>query len=144
MSRPKISQMEAYIIETLRTNGITNEEIIHDVKVKDVSKWKQIHEKFDFEQLITLAEKDFESFEKAINEGYAVKFVTVGGLERLLRLKFQKEPGKAYQKLETGAKELDLDEVSLQELKQMLSINWKVEKDTQGVSVLLKEQKDFN
>lgn len=144
MNRPKISQMEAYMIETLRLNGITNEEIIHDIKEKDVSKWKQISEKFDFEQLITLAEKDFESFEQAINEGYAVKFVTIGGLGRLLKLKFQKEPGEDYQQLETGAGKLVLDESSLHELKQMLSLNWKVEKDDPGISVLLKEQKDFN
>ncbi|GEN85833.1 hypothetical protein [Oceanobacillus sojae] len=143
MNRLKISQMEAYIIETLRVNGITNEEIIHDVKEKDVSKWKQIHEKYDYEQLITLAEKDFEAFEQVINEGYAVKFVTVGGLERLLRLKFQKEPGEDYQKLETGAKALKLDAASLHELEQMLSLNWRVEKDEQGISVLLKEQKEF-
>ncbi|GGP09247.1 hypothetical protein [Oceanobacillus neutriphilus] len=143
MNRPKISQMEAYMIETLRTNGITNEEIIHDVKEKDVSKWKQINEKFDFEQLIVLAEKDFSAFEQVINEGYAVKFVTVGGLERLLRLKFQKEAGEDYQKLETGAKGLKLDEASFRDLEQMLSLNWKVEEDEQGISVLLKEQKDF-
>ncbi|MCT1903065.1 hypothetical protein [Oceanobacillus sojae] len=143
MKRPKISQMEAYIIETLRVNGITNEEIIHEVKEKDVSKWKQIHEKYDYEQLITLAEKDFEAFKQIINAGYAVKFVTVGGLERLLRLKFQKEPGEDYQKLETGVKGLKLDAASLHELEQMLSLNWKVEKDEQGISVLLKEQKEF-
>lgn len=37
MTRPKISLMEAYMIETLRVNGITNEEIIAGVKAKDVS-----------------------------------------------------------------------------------------------------------
>ncbi|WP_080873950.1 hypothetical protein [Oceanobacillus timonensis] len=143
MSRPKISQMDAYMIETLRTNNVTNEEMIQAVKEKDVSKWQKLNEKFDFEQLITLAEKDFASFEQVIHEGYAVKFVTVGGLERLLRLKFGKEPEKDYQKQQTGAVSLNIDASSLEELKQMLSLNWKVEEDESGVSILLKEQKDF-
>lgn len=144
MNQPKISQMEAYMIETLRANGIINEEIIQAVKEKDVSSWKQIHEEFDFEQLITLAEKDFTAFEKVIKEGYTIKFVTVGGLEKLLRLRFGKEPNEDYQKYQTGVKGVALDGSSLQELKQMLSLNWKVDEGTQGVSVLLKEQKDFN
>ena len=143
MNRPKISQMDAYMIETLRINNVTNEEIIQAVKENDVSKWQKLNEKFDFEQLIALAEKDFVSFEQAINEGYAVKFVTVGGLERLLRLKFGKEPEKDYQKQQTGAVGLNIDASSLEELKQMLSLNWKVEEDESGVSILLKEQKDF-
>lgn len=131
------------MIETLRANGITNEEIIAGVKAKDVTGWKQINEKFDFEQLIVLAEKDLASFEKAVNDGYIVKFVTVGGLERLLSLKFGKEAGKDYQKKQTGAAGLNLDEASLNELEQILSLNWKIEKEAEGISVLLKEQKDF-
>ncbi|MDM8099676.1 MULTISPECIES: hypothetical protein [Oceanobacillus] len=144
MTRPKISLMEAYMIETMRVNGITNEEIIVGVKAKDVSGWKQINEKFDFEQLIALAEKDLAAFEKVIHDGYAVKFVTVGGLERLLSLKFGKEAGKDYQKQQAGVIDLNLDEPALSELKQILSPNWKVEDGAEGISVLLKEQKDFS
>ncbi|MFD1065852.1 hypothetical protein [Oceanobacillus locisalsi] len=144
MNRPKISQMEAYMIETLRTNNVTNEEMIQDVKEKDVSKWQKLNEKFDFEQLIVLAEKGFSSFEQAINEGYTVKFVTVNGLDRLLRLKFGKEPEKDYQRLQTGVLGLNIDTSSLEELKHMLSLNWKVEEDKSGVSVLLKGQGDFD
>jgi len=136
--------MEAYMIETLRVNGITNEEIIAGVKAKDVSGWKQISEKFDFEQLVALAEKDLAAFEKIINDGYTVKFVTVGGLERLLSLKFGKEAGKDYQQQQTGATGLNLVESALNELKQVLSLNWKVEDGAEGISVLLKEQKDFS
>lgn len=137
MTRPKISLMEAYMIETMRVNGITNEEIIAGVKAKDVSGWKQINEKFDFEQLIALAEKDLAAFEKVIHDGYAVKFVTVGGLERLLSLKFGKEANQDYKKTETGIYGLVLDEPALHELKEILSSNWKVKKDNQGIIVSL-------
>ncbi|MFD1415588.1 hypothetical protein [Oceanobacillus jeddahense] len=143
MTRPKISQMEAYMIETLRASGVTNEAIIQAAKEKDVSTWKQINDQYDFEQLLVLAEQDFSTFEEIINDGYAVKFVTVGGLERLLKLKFQKVEGKDFQKLKTGVQGLDLSGSSLDELKQMLSINWKITKNNEYVSVLLKEKKDF-
>ncbi|WP_040982389.1 hypothetical protein [Oceanobacillus jeddahense] len=143
MTRPKISQMEAYMIETLRASGVTNEAIIQAAKEKGVSTWKQINDQYDFEQLLVLAEQDFSTFEEIINDGYAVKFVTVGGLERLLKLKFQKVEGKDFQKLKTGVQGLDLSGSSLDELKQMLSINWKVGTDERGVLVKLKEQNDF-
>ncbi|GIO21505.1 hypothetical protein [Oceanobacillus sp. J11TS1] len=143
MSRPKISLMEAYMIETLRANGITDEEIIEKVKEENVSSLKQIHDKFDLEQLITLAEKDFTAFEQALKDGYTVKFVTVRGLENLLKLKFQKEAGKDYKKTETGIQSLQADEAVLREVKEILSPNWKIIKDKHGISVRLKEQTDF-
>ncbi|MCR2823684.1 hypothetical protein [Lederbergia panacisoli] len=86
METIRISLPTAFMIETLRANGITDEQILNQIKKKDISPWRKIETTFDFQELINLSTViDFQSI---IKNGYSVKFMTINGLKNLLRLKF--------------------------------------------------------
>jgi len=128
----KISLMDAYLIETLRRNGINNKEILSELKAGNVEKWQSLHESFDFHELLKLANKDFEQFREIINHGYQVKFITFNGLKNLLRIRFNKKPDKDYVLQEKGIQNLVLNQKELQSVKQMLSKNWVLEEVKEG------------
>lgn len=126
MNSHRISQREAYIIETLRYNGITNEEIMEKVSEKDTSFWKHFNPDFDFHDLVKLDEKDSQAFKEILTDGYTIKFVTFKGLRNLIRLRFHKVEGKDFQVKDKGIDSLLLNENQLETLKQMLSMNWEI------------------
>lgn len=117
----------AYMIETLRNNGISDEQILHQIKERDVTPWDRLHSNFDFTNLVELADKDQTIFESIIRDGYTVKFVTIRGLQTLLQLKFDKIADRDYQVTETGISGLQLEESDFTELKQLLSPNCKIQ-----------------
>ncbi|MFD1849797.1 hypothetical protein [Oceanobacillus bengalensis] len=123
----KISLMDAYLIETLRTNGVSNQEILAQVETGDVKAWQEFNEKFDYTALLELAKQDAVAFRSIISDGYNIKFVTFNGLKNLLKFRFGKEKEKDYQLTETGIHQLTLNEQQLATLKQMLSRNWMIE-----------------
>lgn len=120
----KISLMDAYMIETLRHNGITDREILSQVEKADVSPWEDLKTNFDFQGLVKLADRDPKAFQSIILNGYKIKFVTIKGIQNLLRLKFNKKPDSDYLLLEKGITGLRVDEQQFTTLKQMLSDNW--------------------
>lgn len=127
MTVHKISLMDAYLIETLRKNGISNEEILAKLKTGNVESWQKFHEQFDFNDLLMLANKDIDQFQKILDQGYQVKFITFNGLKNLLRMRFSKVPDRDYELTEKGIKNLHLNQKQLASLKQMLSGNWVLE-----------------
>lgn len=120
----KISLPTAYMIETLRSNSVSNQELLEQIEKKDVSVWADIHSPFDFNALVTLADEDKDFFRSVIEDGYQVKFVTINGLQRLLELKFGKLPDRDFTLNENGIDHLQMDEEQLLLLKQILSNNW--------------------
>jgi|SRR5699024_1638977 len=126
MSLNKVTLMEAYLIETLRSNGISNDELLEKVAHKDVRSWEDINPKFDFNGLIDLYEKDEAAFKSIINEGYKVKFLTFKGLENLLKFRLNKVAEEDYELLENGISGLKVKEEELNVIKQLLSANWTV------------------
>lgn len=115
------------MIETLRSNGVSNEEILTQVEKKDVSGWAAYHEKFPFKELIQLNEQDPETFQSIINEGYQVKFITSKGLKNLLKFKFGFEENEHYQPTDSGLTGLHVTDSQLSDIRQLLSINWVIE-----------------
>ncbi|GAB3795903.1 hypothetical protein [Virgibacillus kimchii] len=140
MKVDSISLMEAYIIESVRKSGITNEELVESVSKKDIASWRQAHLKFDFHILIDLYEKDARAFHSIIHDGYQIKFITINGLKNLLKLKFDITE-EVYELTEQGIANLYVDDNTLYRIRQMLSPNWKVqEKEVDGkhrVSIIL-------
>lgn len=137
MATHKISLMDAYLIETLRSNGITNEEIVSAVKVDHVEPWQELHKQFDFEELLKLAHNDIEQFQEILERGYQVKFVTFNGLRNLLRMRFDKEQDKDYELMEKGIRNLVLNHEQFVRVKQMISENWVLkEEENQNVFVV--------
>ena len=119
-----ISLMDAYLIETIRSNGISNDELIQKTLNKDQNAWKEILPKLNFERLVEIAE-DEEIFKSIIEDGYKIKFVTMNGLKNLLKLKFQIDESK-YHQIENGLLDLDINEDQLAGIKQFLSDNWQI------------------
>lgn len=121
MEHNKISLPIAIMIETLRHNGISNQELIKKVAAKNVSEWESFNPDFDFHMLISLFEdSDFTSI---IHDGYQIKFVTINGLQNLLRLKFNLLKDVDYNLIENGISGLTLDQQQFAIFKQMLSTN---------------------
>lgn len=124
MTLAKISLMEAYIIETLRSTGVTEEELLR-VNDTSVQAWSKAHENFDFTLLQSLANNE-ETYESIIKEGYKIKYVTYNGLVNMLRLKFDKIPEKDFEKHEEYIGGLLLEKNERTELEQILSPNWTI------------------
>lgn len=122
MALERITLMEAYIIEKLKTNGVTNKELMQ-VNDASIKQWEKDYETFDFTLLQALAENE-ERFIAILEEGYQIKFLTMNGLINLLRLKFSKVPEKDYNRLEQGIERLRVTEEQQATLKGMLSPNW--------------------
>lgn len=127
MKRHKISLMDAYMIETLRSNGISDEEILAQIERGNTKAWQALNRHFDFQELVKLAETNMEAFSQILSQGYQVKFVTFNGLKSLLWLRFGKEKETDYEVMETGIRNLTLDREQLLNLKEMLSGNWVIE-----------------
>ncbi|WP_010283142.1 hypothetical protein [Bacillus timonensis] len=124
MELQKITLMDAYMIETLRSNGISNQEILAGIKEGNVDVWQNLHEHFDFKELLKLAEHDIEDFQSILLDGYKVKYVTFKGLQNLIKFRFGIEADKDYQLTETSIENLKLTEEQANTLKQMISQNW--------------------
>ena len=124
MTLQKINLMDAIMIETVRSNGISNEELIEKALNKDVDDLKNLSTDFDFERLIELAENE-EIFKSIIHDGYQVSFVTRNGLKNLLKLKFQITEGD-YEQIENGYLNLEIHEDTLDSIRELISANWKI------------------
>lgn len=125
------------MIETLRSNGISDKEILTQIEQGKTEAWQELNRNFDFQELVKFAEKDMEGFKRILSQGYRVKFVTFNGLKNLLRLRFGKERETDYELTETGIRNLNLNSEQLVDLKQVLSGNWVVEEldDTNNLVV---------
>ncbi|MDC3414005.1 hypothetical protein NC797_06180 [Aquibacillus sp. 3ASR75-11] len=125
MSLNKISLMDAYMIETLRIEGISDKQILAQVTKGDVTPWTELNATYDFSRLVKLAQQDTEAFRNIITEGYAIKFVTIKGIKNLLKMKFDIEIDD-YEVVEKGITNLKVNEKQESQLKQMLSMNWNI------------------
>ncbi|MGO1923832.1 MAG: hypothetical protein ACTH14_08390 [Jeotgalicoccus sp.] len=128
-----ITLMEAYAIETLRGNGISNDKIIENIKTNDLDEFKAVKENMDFDALVELSKN--ADFEAIVNDGYKVKFLTFNGLKNLIKMKFGKFADEDYQVDEFVITGLELDENQQRDLENMLSANWTLDSEAGGVTV---------
>lgn len=128
-----ITLMEAYAIETLRGNGISNDRIIENIKANELEEFKAVKENMDFDALVELSKNaDFESI---VNDGYKVKFLTFNGLKNLIKMKFGKFAEEDYQVDEFVISGLEISEDQQKDLENILSANWTLESEAGGVTV---------
>lgn len=116
----KITLMEAYLIEHVKRNDISNQEIIDTVLAQEADRFQFINESFDFTPLHELADQ----MESILHTGYEIKFLTFNGLVNLLRIKFQKEKEVHYNIDNYIITNLTMSNREYQELQQLLSSNW--------------------
>lgn len=127
MASHSISLKDAYIIETLRSNKISNQEIIEKVESNNTMTWQEVNIYIDGERLVQLAKE--VSLRSVIEDGYKVKFVTLKGLMNLLKLKFDKVEEMDYELTTYGIAKLCVDDNELIAIQNMLSRNWIVESE---------------
>ena len=125
MTVESITLSEAYMIENLRKQGISNESLLK-VDDESVERWKDLDDRFDFNVLKEMAFQEQEKYKSVIKDGYQVKFLTINGLINLVELKFNKQKEVDFKVLEDGISELVLDKAMIPLLKEFLSVNWKV------------------
>ena len=130
MELNKISLPIAYMIETIRSNGVSDQEMLTQIKTGDVSPWREFNSNFDFNELVTLAEKDPSQFASIILDGYGAKFLTLPGLKNLLRLKFDIIESRDYQLTEKGITDLKVENQQLAKIKLFISKNWTIQELT--------------
>ena|SRR5690625_1664004 len=123
----KVSLPIAYMIESLRHNGVSDQELLKQVEKKDISSWESFNLNFDFNELIKLSEKNPHDFNSIIHDGYSVKFLTINGLKNLLWLKFHKKESQDYHLNNYGISTLTLNKQQYLTLQQLLSSNWNIQ-----------------
>jgi len=123
----KISLPVVYKIETVRSKGVSNQELLAKLESGDVSSWNDFNENFDFNELVELYKENSEMFKSIIENGYAVKFVTLPGIKNILKLKFGLLEDEDYKSTDKGITGLQVSDEQYAVIKQMLSKNWKIE-----------------
>ncbi len=125
MSFVSIAINNAIMIESLRSAGVENIQLINAVKEENFEFLNQYGNGFpDWETLIKLYKNNEENFNKIINDGYQIKFLTKGSLMTLLRYKFGIEVEKDYEDMGTAIQGIYLSEEAINLIKHTLAANW--------------------
>ncbi|PFM78676.1 hypothetical protein COJ46_16660 [Bacillus sp. AFS077874] len=125
MSFVSIAINNAIMIESLRSAGVENIQLIDAVKEENFEFLNQYGNGFpNWETLINLYKNNEENFNKIVNDGYQIKFLTKGSLMTLLRYKFGIEVEKDYEDMGTAIQGIYLSEEAINLIKHTLAANW--------------------
>ncbi|BAK16558.1 hypothetical protein SSIL_2135 [Solibacillus silvestris StLB046] len=130
-----ISMMEAYTIELLKNHPYTFEQIKHFIENDELHLLKNSYD-IDTDSLRILLKENAKEMEQAFAGNYEVKFVTMNGLKNLLRMRFQISDDQ-YELLAegNGLHFLQVDSITEQQIRGMLSSNWKVERSGEQITL---------
>src|SRR5690625_7891849 len=121
MTERKVTLYEAYMIENLKKQGISNSELIN-IDDQAIERWNKLDLDFDFNILKEVAEKNVDVFAEIISEGYKVKFLTLKVLINLINLKFDKQQDVDFINHKDGNNHIKLDKNHNQEINQFYSL----------------------
>ncbi|MGO4108689.1 hypothetical protein [Paenibacillus sp. YAF4_2] len=123
----KLSQWDALLVESLRKgHGWSNDEIIAKVTGGvDLPTDDSIFQ-FNYSDLAAFAQKEPETFETAVRNGYQIKYNTVRGIRSWIWVAFGEEP---QLELEAGQEAVtaQLTPEQLERVKTALSFGWSIE-----------------
>lgn len=127
MSRVKLSQWDALLVESLRSLGWSNEDILRRVTEGDLPVDESEYH-FDYKQLTTLQAEQPEVFEQAVKTGYQIKYNTIRGIRSWIWVALGKE---AELELEEGKEsvEIALTAAEKDRLASVLSFGWQIENE---------------
>ncbi|WP_334075531.1 MULTISPECIES: hypothetical protein [Paenibacillus] len=92
-----LPQPYALRLEMIRAAGYSDREVISWIENKDAPGLKEkVNPDVDWEEFLAYAHQSGEAMRKAITEGYRFKFITAGGLQSLLRIRFGLQTGEDY------------------------------------------------
>ena len=132
-----ISMMEAYTIELLKTHPFTFEQVKHYIENDELHLLTNTYD-IDPDSLKILLNEKAEEMEQAFAGNYEVKFVTINGLKNLLRMRFQISDDQ-YELLPegNGLHLLQVDPITEQQIRGMLSSNWKLERSGELITLFV-------
>ncbi|WP_028562316.1 hypothetical protein [Paenibacillus pinihumi] len=120
----RLSQWDALLIEGLRATGLSNEEMLNNIKSGELPQDEsEFH--FDYQILAQLAANEPELVERAILEGYQIKYNTVGGINSWIRITLGKQAEFSREEGDSGVK-ASLTEEERNRLESVLSYGWKI------------------
>lgn len=119
------------MIEALRNHNLSDDELLTRLEKKDIIFFESLKSNFDFNELVKLHEQNPITFKSILLDGYTVKFITLKGLQNLLKIKFNKIDERDYKLLDNSISHLTIEEAYYPILKQMLSKNWIVQNLTE-------------
>ncbi|AIQ27070.1 MULTISPECIES: hypothetical protein [Paenibacillus] len=123
-NKVKLSQWDALLVESLRSLGWSDEELLRRVAEGDLPADESEYE-FDYGQLSTLAGEQPKLFRQAVTEGYQIKYNTIRGIRSWIAVALRTQPKL---ELEEGreAVEAVLSESQKQRLEDVLSFGWQI------------------
>ncbi|WP_405173510.1 hypothetical protein [Paenibacillus sp. FSL H8-0260] len=130
LNRVKLSQWDALLVESLRSLGWSDEDILRKVAEGDLPVDKSEYQ-FDYKQLTTLQSEQPELFGQAVKTGYQIKYNTIRGIRSWIWVALGKE---AALELEEGkeAAEVALTLAEKERLASVLSFGWQIGSDTKA------------
>jgi hypothetical protein len=134
MEKVKLSQRDALMIEVLRANGVADRDLLQSLKKGDIRSFQDIGGgDFDFAELLSFAQENWELLEQAVLHGYEIKFNTISGIRYLLKVKFNKHPDTDYQNRGDHLDQLALTRDEFLALRSVLSRYWSITEQANGV-----------
>lgn len=127
----KLSQWDALMLESLKAQGWSADELVCRVLAGDNLPRDDSKFQFDYTQLSATAGIDPASFEAAVRDGYRIKFNTLRGIASWILLALGHE---AELVTEPGSEAIiaKLDAGQIQRVKAVLSYGWSVSGDDAG------------
>lgn len=124
LSKVKLSQWDALLVESLRSLGWSDEELLRRVETGELPVDESEYH-FDYTQLTQLAGEQPEVFRQAVTQGYQIKYNTIRGIRSWIFVALGKEAGL---ELEEGkeAAEVTLTEPEHKRLESVLSFGWRI------------------
>ncbi|OKP83458.1 hypothetical protein A3844_21700 [Paenibacillus helianthi] len=141
VQKVKLSQWDALLVESLRSLGWSDDELLRRVEAGELPVDESEYE-FDYAQLAILAGEQPETFRQAVTQGYQIKYNTIRGIRSWISVALGKQ---AELELEEGkeAAEIALTEAEKNRLASVLSFGWQITggpSDTGGTGVYRIEQ----
>lgn len=126
----KLSQWNALLLEGLRALGWSDEVVLRRVKEGDLPSDESMYH-FDYQELAAFAAAEPETFERAVKEGYAIKYNTVRGIRSWIAVAYGKEPELV---LEEGNESVlvGLTPAEKDRLAAVLSFGWAIREEQAG------------
>ncbi len=126
----KLSQWDALLLESLRSLGWSDEELLRKVGEGDLPVDESEYH-FDYKHLTALQAEQPKQFEEAVKKGYQIKYNTIRGVSSWIWIALGK---KAVLELEEGkeAVEATLTVAEKNRLQSVLSFGWQIESEAKA------------
>lgn len=133
------------MIEMIRSKEVADLEIIELLKNADSKEFTPYGEGIpDWQTFIDFYRNHSEKVKNAILNGYTITFLTKNALKTLLNIKFNLEEGIDYLVFEYYFDGLILSPAQLEDLQNIISMNWKViKKDTRDQKQYLRIELNY-